>query len=150
MATRGRDQMQLICITHISEVIMFSPCVLVCVYVCHNVCPDNLTMKDWCHTNNILQVHSWWSLVVQVMFHALMTSSMTSPGHKVGQIFWNDYISINISARASIKSSKYRKCSWLSCWYIQLRVLLLVKSLLWPQNGVHFEILNTALIWHQL
>ena len=32
-------------------------CVCVCVYVCHGVCPDDLTMKDWCHTNNILQVH---------------------------------------------------------------------------------------------
>ena len=30
---------------------------------------------------------------------------------------------INISARASIKGSKFRKCSWLSCWYIQLPVL---------------------------
>ena len=43
-------------------------------------------MKDWCHTNNILQVHCWGCLVVQVMFHALIKSSMTSPGHK-GQIF---------------------------------------------------------------
>ena len=25
-------------------------------------------MKDWCHTNNILQVHCWGWLVVQVMF----------------------------------------------------------------------------------
>ena len=41
---------------------MFSPCVFVCVcvcvcvvvYVCHDVCPDDLAMKDWCHTNNIL------------------------------------------------------------------------------------------------
>ena len=37
-------------------------------------------------------------------------------------------LSINISATASIKSSKYRKCSWLSCWYIQLPVLLPVKK----------------------
>ena len=81
-------------ITRVSEVIMFSPCVFVCLvvylFVClclyHDVCPDDLTMKDWCHTNNILQVHCWGCLVVQVMFHALMTSSMTSPGHKVGQI----------------------------------------------------------------
>ena len=72
---------------------MFSPCVFfclfVCVYVCHDVCPDDLTMKDWCHTNyiyNILQVHCWGCLVVQVMFHALMTSLMTSQGPKVGQI----------------------------------------------------------------
>ena len=78
-------------ITRDSEVIMFSPCVFVClcvcVYVCHDVCPDDLTMKDWCHTNNILQVHCWGCLVVQVMFHTLMTSLMTSQGHKVGQIF---------------------------------------------------------------
>ena len=45
-------------ITRNSEVIMFSPCVFAClcvcvvVYVCHDVCPDDLTMKDWCHTNN--------------------------------------------------------------------------------------------------
>ena len=75
-------------ITRESEVILFSPCVFVCVsvYVCHDVCPDDLTMKDWCHTNNILQVHCWGCLVVQVLFHALMTSSMTSSGHTVGQI----------------------------------------------------------------
>ena len=30
-------------------------------------------MKDWCHTNNILQVHCRGCLVVQVMLHALMT-----------------------------------------------------------------------------
>ena len=77
-------------ITRVSEVIMFSPCVFVTLFVClclyHDVCPDDLTMKDWCHTNNIVQVHCWGCLVVQVMFHALMTSSMASPGHKVGQI----------------------------------------------------------------
>ena len=60
--------------------------VCVCVYVCHDVCPDDLTMKDWCHTNNILQVHCWGCLVLQVMFHELMTSLMTSQDHKVGQI----------------------------------------------------------------
>ena len=79
-----------ILITRVSEVIMFSPCVFVTLFFClclyHDVCPDDLTMKDWCHTNNILQVHCWGCLVVQVMFHALMTSSMTSSGHKVGQI----------------------------------------------------------------
>ena len=78
--------------------ILVSPCVFVCarvcvlVYVCHDVCPDDLTMKDWCHTNNILQVHCWGCLVVQVMFHALMTSSMTSPVHKVGQILKMIYL----------------------------------------------------------
>ena len=61
-------------------------CVCVVVYVCHDVCPDDLTMKDWCHTNNILQVHCWGCLVVQVMFRTLMTSLMTSQDLKVGQI----------------------------------------------------------------
>ena len=71
---------------------MFSPCVFVClcvcvvVYVCHDVCPDDLIMKDWCHTNNIFQEHCCGCLVVQVMFRALMTSLMTSQDHKVGQI----------------------------------------------------------------
>ena len=71
---------------------MFSPCVFVCVcvflsvYVCHDGCLDDLTMKDWCHTNNVLQVYCWGCLVVQVMFHVLMTPLMTSPGHKIGQI----------------------------------------------------------------
>ena len=75
-------------ITRDSEVIMFSPCVFVSlcvcasVYVCHDVCLDDLTMKDWCHTNNILQVHCWGCLVAQLMFHALMTSLMTSQGKK--------------------------------------------------------------------
>ena len=73
-------------ITRVSEVIMFSPCVFVCLCIYHNVYPDDLTMKDWCHTNNILQVHYWGCLVMQVMSHALMTSSMVSPGHIVGQI----------------------------------------------------------------
>ena len=87
-------------ITRVSEVIMFSPYVFVCLFVClwlclclyHDFCLDDLTMKDWCHTNNILQVHCWGCLVVQVMFHALMTSSMTSPGHKVGQILKVTYL----------------------------------------------------------
>ena len=49
-------------IIHDSEVIMFSLDVFVCLclpaYVCHDVCQDDLPMKDSCHTNNILQVHS--------------------------------------------------------------------------------------------
>ena len=63
--------------------LLFHLFVCLCLY---DVCPDDLTMKDWCHTSNILQVHCWGCLVVQVMFHGLITSSMTSPGHKVGHI----------------------------------------------------------------
>ena len=82
-------------------------CLCVCVYVCHDVCPDDLIMKDWCHTNNILQVHCWGCLVVQVMFHALMTSSMTSPGHKVGQILKLIYLRqyLNWSVDQKLKMS---------------------------------------------
>ena len=49
-------------------------CLFVCVsvYVCHDVCPDDLAMKDWCHTNNILQVYYWGCLVVQVIFNILI------------------------------------------------------------------------------
>ena len=72
-------------ITRDSEVIMFPPCVCVCLFVYHYVCPGESTMKDWYHTNNILQEYRWRSLVVQVMFYRLMTSSMTSSGEKVGQ-----------------------------------------------------------------
>ena len=119
----------LIIITSVSEVIMFSPCVFVCLCLYHDVCPDDLPMKDWCHTNNILQVHCWGCLVVQVMFHALMTSSMTSQGHRVGQILkFNLYISVNVWAKASIKSWKYRWCKWLSFWYIQFPVSLPLKK----------------------
>ena len=88
----GHSNYIVIIITRVSEAIMFTPCVFVClfvcvcVYVCHDVCPDDLTMKDWCHTNNILQVHCWGCLFVQVMFHALMTSLMTSQDHKISQI----------------------------------------------------------------
>ena len=76
------------------------------VYVCHDVCPDDLTMKDWCHTNHILQVHCWGCLVVQVMFHALMTSLMASPGHKEGQIlkliYLRQYLSYSVDQKLKI------------------------------------------------
>ena len=35
-------------------------------------------MKDWCHTNNVLQVHCWGCLVVQVMFRAQSRSQSRS------------------------------------------------------------------------
>ena len=84
---------------------IFTLCVCVCVsvYVCHNVCPDDLTMKDWCHANNILQVHCWGCLVVQVMFHTLMTSLMTSQDHKVTQvlklIYLRQYLSYSVDQK---------------------------------------------------
>ena len=97
-------------ITRDNVVIMFSPCVFVClcvcVYVCHDVCPDDLTMKDWCRTNNILQVRCWGCLVVQVMFHALMTSLLTSQYHKVSQIlkfiYLRQYLSYSVDQKLKI------------------------------------------------
>ena len=61
-------------------------CLCVCGGLCHDVCPDDLTIKEWCHIHNILQEHSWGCLVVQVMCDVFMTSSMTSWDRKVGQI----------------------------------------------------------------
>ena len=125
-------------ITRDSEVIMFSPCVFVClcvvVYVCHDVCPDDLTMKDWCHTNNSLQAHCWGCLVVQVMDHALMTSLMTSQDYKIGQIFELIYLRqyLSYSVDQKLKMSE------------MLMAILLVystsgkKSLARAQNGGHF------------
>ena len=78
----------------------------VCVHLCHNVCPDDLTMKDCCHTNNILQAHSWRCLVMQVMLHALMTSPMTSAGPKVSQIlkllYLHQYFSYSVDQNLKI------------------------------------------------
>ena len=73
------------------EVIMFSPCAFVCLFVCVCLClspclSGRFHYEGLVPQKNILQVHCWWCLVVQVMFQALMTSLMTSKGHKVGQI----------------------------------------------------------------
>ena len=66
--------------------------------------------------------------------------------------FWNCYISINIPAGASIKSSKYRNCSCLFCWHIQLPVSLPVTKCVATSKLYfqHFELSNTASIWPQL
>ena len=65
-------------------------------------------MKDWCHTNNILQVHCWGCIVVQAMFHALMTSLVTSQDHKVAQIFKLLYLCqyLSYSVDKNIKMSE--------------------------------------------
>ena len=75
-------------------------------------------MKDWCHTNNILQVHCWGCLVVQVMFHALMTSLMTSQDHKVGQIvkwiYFCQYLSYSVDQK--LKMSEMLMAIFLVYW----------------------------------
>ena len=65
-------------------------------------------MKDWCHTNNTLQVHCWGCLVEQVMFHALMTSLMASQDHKVGQIlkliYLRQYFSYSVDQKLKMSN----------------------------------------------
>ena len=48
---------------------------------------DDLAKKDWCHTKIFLRYISMdvWNFV-QVMCHALMTSSMTSPCPREGEV----------------------------------------------------------------
>ena len=106
-------------------------------------------MKDWCHTNNILQVHCWGCLVVQVMFHALMTSLMTSQDHKVGQILKLIYLRQywGYSVDQKLKMSEMPMAIFL------VYLTSGKKSLSRAQNGGHFEnfdILNTASISHQI
>ena len=95
-------------------------------------------MNDWCHTNNILQVHCWGCLVVQVMFHALMTSSMTSPGHKIGQIlkviYHRQYLSYSVDQK--LKMSEMLMAIFLV--YSTSGITSGKKSLS-AQNGGHFE-----------
>ena len=53
---------------------------------------NNNIFHDNSKTSNILQVHCWGCLVVLVMFHVLVTSLMTSPGHKISQILKLTYL----------------------------------------------------------
>ena len=110
-------------------------------------------MKDWCHTNNILQVHCWGCLVVQVMFHELITSLMTSPGHKVGQILKVIYLrqNLNYSVDQKLKMSEMLMAIFLV--YSTSGITSCKKSLSRTQKSDHFEnfeILNTASIWPQI
>ena len=88
LATNLSEQSVGLINTRDGDVIFFIVCVCLSlrVFVCHDVCPDSLIMDDWCHTNNILQERRWRYLVVQVICISLMTSLMTLPGYKLGQI----------------------------------------------------------------
>ena len=130
-------------------------CVWLSVYVCHDVCPDNLTIKDWCHTNNILQVHCWGCQVVQFMFHTLMTLLMTSPGHKVGQIFKLIYLRqyLSYSVDQKLKMSEMLMALMDLSGIFNFRYNFQEKSFSRAQNGGHFEnfeVLNTASIGPQI
>ena len=140
------NQNQLILFNHNT----FHLCLFVCVYVCHDVCPDDLTMKNWCHTNNILQVHCWGCLVVQVMFHALMTSFMTSQDNKIGQILKLIYLRQYLSYSIDQKLKMSEMLMAISLVYSTSGIISGKKSLPRAQNGgqfENFEIFNTASIW---
>ena len=70
-------------ITRDSEV-MFLPCVFVRLFVSLSRCLSGLF--NYVGLVPYKQVLCAGSLVVEAMFHALMTSLTKSPGHKVGQI----------------------------------------------------------------
>ena len=79
-----------------------------------------------------------------------MTSLVTSPGHKVGQIlkliFLRQYLSYSVDQK--LKMSEMLMASFLI--YSTSRITSDKKSLSWAQNGGHFEnfdMLNTASIW---
>ena len=84
---------------------MFSPWVFVCLFVClylSDVCPDDLIMKDWCHRNNILQVHSLRCLVLQFIFHTPMMSLMTSQSRSNFEIDISQYFRLIVDQKLKI------------------------------------------------
>ena len=98
---------------------------------------------DLSHTNNILQikvgdVYSYQ--VVQVMFHALMPSSMTSPFHKVCQNF---EIHISTPMFQLERRSKAQNIGLLV--YSTSGITSGKKSLSRVQNGGHFENVKTKI-----
>ena len=106
-------------------------------------------MKDWCHTNNILQIHCWGCLVGQVMFHALMMSLMTSQDHRVGQIlkliYLRHYLSYSVDQK--LKMSEMRMAIFL---VYSTSGTTSGKKFVASSNGAYFEILYTASIWPQI
>ena len=124
-----------------------------CVSVCQDVCPDDLTIEDRCHTNSILQVHCWGCLFVQVMFHALMTSLMTSQDHKVGQILKLIYVCQYLSYNVDQKLKMSEMLMAISLVNSTSGITSVKNSSSRAINGGHFEnfeILNTPSIWQQI
>ena len=86
-------------------------------------------------------------LWLQLYEYIFMTSLMTSPGHKIGQILKLIYLRqyLNYSVDQKLKMSEMLMAIF--------QVYLPVKKVCRAQNGGHFEnfeILNTASIWLQI
>ena len=116
----------------------------VCLFMC--VC---LCFSRWCHTTNILEVYSWGCLLVQVMFHVLVTSSMTSPGHKVVQILKLIYLrqSFSYSVDQKLKISEIILAILLASSIISGKKLFATSK--WRPFW-KFEIWNAASFWPQI
>ena len=98
---------------------------------------------------NFLNIMRLW---LHVLRYILMTSLMTSPDHKVGQISKWIYLLqyLGYSVDQKLKMSEMLMAIF---WYIKLPVQHPVKSLSRAQNGGHFEnfeISNTASILPQI
>ena len=121
-------------ITRVSEVIMFSPCVFVTLFVCLFVCLslsrcltgrfnyEGLVPHNQYFAGTLLGMSSCASYVLRthdVIDDVIRSENRSNFKSNISPLI---YISINIWVRASIKSSKCRKCSWLSFWSIQLPV----------------------------
>ena len=57
-----------------------------CVCVCQDVCPDDLTIKDRYHKNDISQKYRRGCLDVETTCYTLMMLSISSPGQNIGKI----------------------------------------------------------------
>ena len=92
-------------------------------------------------------------LLLQLYEYIFMTSLMTSPGHKIGQIlkliYLRQYLNYNVDQK--LKMSEMLMAIFLV--YSTSGITSGKKSLSRAQNGGHFEnfeILNTASIWPQV
>ena len=84
---------------------MVSPCEFLCVFVCHDICPDDSSMKDWYHTHNILLIYSCRCVVLHVMCYV--------HAHDVIDDFTRyqsrSYLEIPITERLA---NRYCHCLW--------------------------------------
>ena len=88
-------------------------------------------------------------LWLQLYKYIFMTSLMTSPGHKIGQIFKLIYLRqyLSYSVDQKLKMSEMLMAIYLVYW---TSGIISGKKVCRAQNGGHFEnfeILNTASIW---
>ena len=100
-------------------------------------------MKDWCHTNSILQAHYWRCVVEQVMFHTLITSPMTSVGHKANMKITISPSTFQLGRRS--KAQNIGKSSGLSCGLVYSTTSK--QGFSQPQNDGHYE--NFVKYWTQ-